>query len=62
MILIYVIYNFMAFSQSDLLKALPIEPVSVIKEVFVTFVVIDTLMQILLNQQENKKAKIEVSE
>ncbi|MBJ8085071.1 hypothetical protein JDS82_28570 [Bacillus cereus group sp. N14] len=62
MILIYVIYNFMAFSQSDLLKALPIEPVSVIKEVFVTFVAIDTLIQILLNQQENKKAKIEVSE
>lgn len=61
MILIYVIYNFITFSQSDLLKVLPIEPVSVIKEVFVTFVAIDTLIQILLTKKENKQSKIEAS-
>ncbi|HDR7824869.1 hypothetical protein COE58_10485 [Bacillus cereus] len=62
MILIYVIYNFITFSNSNLLGILPIEPVSVIKEVFVTFVAIDTLIQILLTKKENTQSKIEVSE
>ncbi|PKS15395.1 hypothetical protein CX118_19335 [Bacillus sp. BI3] len=54
MILIYVIFNFISFSQSNILSFLPIEPVSVIKEVFVTFVAIDTLIQIILTNKENK--------
>ncbi|WP_283746222.1 hypothetical protein [Bacillus cereus] len=61
MILIYVIYNFISFSNSNLLRILPIEPVSVIKEVFVTFVAVDTLIQILLNKKENSQSKNELS-
>ncbi|WP_131101683.1 hypothetical protein [Bacillus sp. SYJ] len=62
MIVIYVIYNFMSFSNSNLLGILPIEPVSVIKEVFVTFVAVDTLIQIFLNKKENTQSTIELSE
>lgn len=54
MVIIYIIFNFISFSKEDLFSFLPIEPVSVIKEVFVTFVAVDTLIQILLNKKQQK--------
>jgi len=54
MIIIYIIFNFISFSKENILSFLPVEPVSVIKEVFVTFVAIDTLIQIFLNKKQER--------
>lgn len=53
MIAIYISYNFLAFSNINL-NFIPTEMLNVIKEVFVTFVAIDTLIQIILNKQLEK--------
>lgn len=53
MIAIYISYNFLAFSNIDL-NFIPSEMLNVIKEVFVTFVAIDSLIQIILNKQLEK--------
>lgn len=55
MIILYVIYNFISFSKENLLSFLSIESVSVIKEVFLTFVAVDSLIQILLNKKSKSK-------
>lgn len=54
MIFIYVSYNFLTFSNINLIL-IPAEMLNVIKEVFVTFVAIDSLIQIILNKQHPKK-------
>jgi len=46
--------HFISFSKEYLLAFLPVETVSVIKEVFVTFVAVDTLIQILLNKKQER--------
>lgn len=53
MIIIYISYNFLTFSNIDL-KIIPSEMLNVIKEVFVTFVAIDSLIQIMLTRQSQK--------
>lgn len=59
MIAIYILYNFLTFSNIKL-NFIPYEMLNVIKEVFVTFVAIDSLMQIYLSkQQDNQKKKYE---
>jgi hypothetical protein len=52
MICIYVIYNFDYFSGGGIIRFIPTELLSVIKEVFVTFVAVDTLIQIIVNNKE----------
>lgn len=52
MILIYVIYNFDYFSRNTIIGFVPDELLTVIKEVFVTFVAIDSLIQIIANKKE----------
>ncbi|BCC10832.1 TPA: hypothetical protein ACLBZV_000943 [Bacillus cereus] len=54
MIIIYISYNFLTFSHINL-DFIPSEMLNVIKEVFVTFVAIDSLMQIILNKQKKQK-------
>lgn len=51
MIFIYITYNFLTFSNITL-NFIPSEMLNVIKEVFVTFVAIDTLIQILINKKK----------
>lgn len=50
MITIYISYNFLTFSNINL-TFIPTEMLNVIKEVFVTFVSIDTLIQIIVSQK-----------
>lgn len=50
MIAIYISYNFLTFSNINL-TFIPTEMLNVIKEVFVTFVSIDTLIQITVSQK-----------
>lgn len=61
MIIIYISYNFLIFSKINL-NFIPSEMLNVIKEVFVTFVAIDTLVQIILTKQQAKTGKIEYKE
>ncbi|MCI3146188.1 hypothetical protein C5137_07590 [Bacillus cereus] len=61
MIIIYISYNFLAFSKINL-NFIPSEMLNVIKEVFVTFVAIDTLVQIILTKQQAKTEKSEHKE
>ncbi|MEY9865379.1 hypothetical protein ABIE66_000758 [Peribacillus sp. B2I2] len=56
MIAIYISYNFLTFSNINL-NFIPSEMLNVIKEVFVTFVAIDSLIQIILNKQHEKQEK-----
>lgn len=56
MIFIYIAYNFLTFSPITL-KFIPSEMLNVIKEVFVTFVAIDSLIQISINNQHKKSEK-----
>lgn len=51
MIFIYVTYNFISFSDYEFSSIIPLSAVSVIKEVFVTFIAIDTLIQLLGNRK-----------
>ncbi|RHW36680.1 hypothetical protein D1B33_09775 [Lysinibacillus yapensis] len=53
MIAIYISYNFLTFSNINL-NIIPSEMLNVIKEVFVTFVAIDSLIQIYLSKQHSK--------
>lgn len=53
MIFIYIIYNFLTFSNITL-NFIPFEMLNVIKEVFVTFVAIDTLIQIFISKNKEK--------
>ncbi|MFZ7942769.1 hypothetical protein [Neobacillus sp. 19] len=55
MICIYVIYNFDYFSGGEIVRFIPTELLTVIKEVFVTFVAVDTLIQIIVNNKEKQK-------
>jgi hypothetical protein len=57
MIAIYISYNFLTFSNINL-NFIPSEMLNVIKEVFVTFVAIDSLIQIILNKQPEKQEKL----
>lgn len=50
MIIIYIIYNYLTFSDINL-NIIPSEMLNVIKEVFVTFVAIDTLIQIIAEKK-----------
>lgn len=52
MILIYVVYNFDYFSGGGIVGFLPTELLTVIKEVFVTFVAVDALIQIIRIKKE----------
>lgn len=61
MIIIYISYNFLTFSNINL-NFIPSEMLNVIKEVFVTFVAIDTLVQIILAKQQVKTGKLENKE
>ncbi|WP_438317266.1 hypothetical protein [Sporosarcina sp. FA9] len=56
MIAIYISYNFLTFSNINL-SFIPSEMLNVIKEVFVTFVAIDSLMQVYLNKQHVEMEK-----
>lgn len=56
MIIIYISYNFLTFSKINL-NFIPSEMLNVIKEVFVTFVAIDTLVQIILTKQQTTTVK-----
>lgn len=56
MICIYISYNFLTFSPITL-NFIPSEMLNVIKEVFVTFVAIDSLIQILINNKLKKSEK-----
>ncbi|MDJ1473917.1 hypothetical protein QBX67_00275 [Bacillus sp. LS15-K4] len=58
MIIIYISYNFLIFSKINL-SFIPSEMLNVIKEVFVTFVAIDTLVQIILTKQQAKTGESE---
>lgn len=58
MIAIYISYNFLTFSNINL-NFIPSEMLNVIKEVFVTFVAIDSLIQIILSKQHEKKGENE---
>lgn len=51
MILIYIVYNFDYFSSGSIVGFVPNELLTVIKEVFVTFVAVDTLIQIIANKK-----------
>lgn len=53
MTIIYISYNFLTFSNINL-NFIPSEMLNVIKEVFVTFVAIDSLKQIIINKQQQK--------
>lgn len=57
MILIYVIYNFYVFNDVKSIFSYPIDSLNIIKEVFVTFVAIDTLIQIFKTNQNNDNNK-----
>ncbi len=61
MIIIYISYNFLTFSKINL-NFIPSEMLNVIKEVFVTFVAIDTLLQIILTKQQAKTGESEHKE
>lgn len=61
MIIIYISYNFLTFSKINL-NFIPSEMLNVIKEVFVTFVAIDTLVQIILTKQQLKTEKLKSKE
>ncbi|WP_416655766.1 hypothetical protein [Bacillus amyloliquefaciens] len=54
MITVYISYNFFTFSNINL-NFLPLGMLNITKEVFVTFVAIDSLIQITLNKQEKKQ-------
>lgn len=54
MIVIYTTYNFLTFSNINL-NFIPTEMLNVIKEVFVTFVSIDTLIQIAVSQKNTQQ-------
>ncbi|MCY7758704.1 hypothetical protein [Bacillus inaquosorum] len=54
MITVYISYNFFTFSNINL-NFIPLGMLNVTKEVFVTFVAIDSLIQITLNKQEKKR-------
>ncbi|OAZ67430.1 hypothetical protein SRCM100169_01136 [Bacillus siamensis] len=54
MITVYIFYNFFTFSNINL-NFLPLGMLNITKEVFVTFVAIDSLIQITLNKQEKKQ-------
>lgn len=51
MIMIYILYNFLNFSDLDL-DLVPFEMVSVVKEVFVTFIAIDSFIQIIIKKNK----------
>lgn len=57
MIVIYIIYNFCVFSDVKNIFIYPIDSFNIIKEVFVTFVAIDTLIQIFKTNQKNNSKK-----
>ena len=52
MVIMYLLYNFLSFS-SITLKGIPIEMLNVTKEVFVTFVAVDSLIQIYLIKRKS---------
>lgn len=54
MIAIYISYNFLTFSNINL-NFIPSAMLNVIKEVFVTFVAIDSLIQIIISKLHEKK-------
>ncbi|MBU9673846.1 hypothetical protein KQ939_09880 [Planococcus sp. CP5-4] len=54
MIFIYISYNFLSFSNVNF-TLFPTQMMNVIKEVFVTFVAIDSLMHIYLSEQQKTK-------
>ncbi|EOQ17199.1 MULTISPECIES: hypothetical protein [Bacillus cereus group] len=56
MIIIYISYNFLTFSKINP-NFIPSEMLNVIKEVFVTFVAIDTLIQIIVSKQQTTTVK-----
>ncbi|AIY78145.1 TPA: hypothetical protein ACLQU7_001317 [Bacillus tropicus] len=56
MIIIYILYNFLTFSKINP-NFIPSEMLNVIKEVFVTFVAIDTLIQIIVTKQQTTTVK-----
>lgn len=51
MITIYIFYNFLSFSDLEL-DFVPFEMVSVVKEVFVTFIAIDSFIQIIIKKEQ----------
>lgn len=51
MVIIYLLFNFLTFSNITI-NSVPIEILNVTKEVFVTFVAVDTLIQIYLNNRK----------
>jgi len=51
MITIYIFYNFLSFSDLEL-DLVPFDMVSVVKEVFVTFIAIDSFIQIIIKKEQ----------
>src|SRR5699024_5124149 len=57
MIIIYVLYNFLTFSDIHI-TFLPPENLNGIKEVLVTFVAIDSMIQIIIKRQQYFQTKV----
>lgn len=58
MIFIYLLYNFLDFSNKEEFLLLKVEQLSVFKEVLVTFVAVDTLIQIIIKWKSETKREV----